>query len=106
MKLIELRPEDAPHATPGPRVRWQRRMRGEADVLYWKKFRQGWAVVARRRLIMKLRCYCCGEPVDKNIVLVSMSDNVDRVFVMLPRHAKLAMNVLTRPVVDDDLIRS
>ena len=40
---------------------------------------------------MKLRCYCCGEPITGQIALVSMShDSADRVFVMLPEHVERA----------------
>lgn len=36
---------------------------------------------------MKLRCYCCGEPVEGQIALVTYSpDSADRVFVLKPEH--------------------
>jgi len=36
---------------------------------------------------MKLRCYCCGEPIEGAIALVSQSTlPVDRVFVAKPDH--------------------
>lgn len=38
---------------------------------------------------MKLRCYCCGEPIFDEVALVTQSETeVDRVFVMLPEHSK------------------
>jgi hypothetical protein len=37
---------------------------------------------------MKLRCYCCGEPLGARVALVTYSEDADRVFVMLPDHAK------------------
>lgn len=40
---------------------------------------------------MKLRCYCCGEPITGQIALVSTRpDAVDRVFVMKPEHVERA----------------
>lgn len=33
-----------------------------------------------------LRCYVCGEPVESDFWLASMSRNVDRVFVVHNRH--------------------
>lgn len=33
---------------------------------------------------MRLRCYVCGRPLDSYIMLVSMSQDVDRVFVAHP----------------------
>ncbi len=43
---------------------------------------------------MKLRCYCCGEGLDKNFVLVSMSkSDVDRVFVMKTEHVERVKDI-------------
>ena len=40
---------------------------------------------------MKLRCYCCGDKLDKKFALVSMSKNsVDRVFIMKTEHVDRA----------------
>lgn len=33
-----------------------------------------------------LRCYCCGEPVGRNVALVMSTLAVDRVFVAIPEH--------------------
>ena len=36
---------------------------------------------------MKLRCYCCGEPIKGQVALATMSpDTVDRVFVVKIDH--------------------
>lgn len=36
---------------------------------------------------MKLRCYCCGTPIEGPVALVTQdTKEVDRVFVMLPEH--------------------
>ena len=36
---------------------------------------------------MKLRCYCCGDPIGLHFALVSMSNEpVDRVFVLKMEH--------------------
>lgn len=38
---------------------------------------------------MKLRCYCCGEAIEGDIVLIANGvDSVDRVFVALPEHVE------------------
>ena len=38
---------------------------------------------------MKLRCYCCGEPLTGEIALMTNShDSVDRVFVLKPDHVE------------------
>ena len=38
---------------------------------------------------MKLNCYCCGEPIDGQIALVTMSTMpVDRVFIAKPDHVE------------------
>jgi hypothetical protein len=39
---------------------------------------------------MKLRCYCCGKTLGKHFVLVSMSEETDRVFVMAEDHVARA----------------
>lgn len=36
---------------------------------------------------MTLRCYCCGQALGERFALVGYP-NADRVFVMLPEHAK------------------
>jgi hypothetical protein len=38
---------------------------------------------------MRLRCYCCGEPIGQTVALVTMQpDSADRVFVLLPEHVE------------------
>jgi hypothetical protein len=52
---------------------------------------------------MKLRCYCCGEPIGGMIALVSMTpppEAVDRVFVFLPDHVERTEYTVSLLVVE------
>ncbi len=47
-----------------------------------------------------LRCYCCGEPINGEIALVTMSPaGVDRVFVALPEHIERFDDATTRSMI-------
>lgn len=38
---------------------------------------------------MKVRCYCCGEAIKgQSVVLVSYTDEADRVFLFKPEHVE------------------
>jgi hypothetical protein len=43
---------------------------------------------------MKLKCYCCGEPLSGTFALVSMQDETERVFVMSKEHVKRASDMV------------
>ena len=48
---------------------------------------------------MNLYCYCCGEPIANTIVLVTMKEPTDRVFVAKPDHVENFDDVKTLMVV-------
>lgn len=41
------------------------------------------------KIVLDLRCYCCGEPAGDTFVLAAMSSRVDRVFILRQEHMRL-----------------